>query len=130
MPARIVVVHDDDSFLSDVVRILQSAGYDVAGFSETTAALCALEAAERIEILITSIAFPEGMPHGVALARMTRTKRRGVKVLFIARPEVIEHAEGVGEIFVMPVTAEAVLAKVSEMLAKTNGAVEHPPADG
>ena len=130
MPARIVVVHDDDSFLSYVVRALQSAGYDVAGFLETTAALCALEAAERIEILITRVAFPEGMPHGVALARMARTKRRGVKILFIARPEMIEHAEGVGEILVMPVTAEAVLAKVSEMLAQSNGAVERPPADG
>jgi DNA-binding NtrC family response regulator len=44
MPARVVVVHDDAGILGDLVNALHRAGYDVAGFSETRAALAAVEA--------------------------------------------------------------------------------------
>ena len=124
MPARVVVVHDDASFLNYLVSALQGAGYDVTAFSDSIAALYALEAAERVEILITRITFPEGTPHGVSLALMARTKRRVVKVLFVVRPEMVHHAEGVGEILVMPVTAEALLEKVKEMLAPSDRPTE------
>ena len=117
MTARLVVVHDDPSFLDGTVAALQGAGYDVAAFSQSMAALGALESAQRVDMLITRVVFPEGTPHGVALALMAQTKRPGVKVLFTARPEMAPYTEDIGEVLVAPVTAEAVLAKVREMLA-------------
>jgi DNA-binding NtrC family response regulator len=116
MQARVVVVHDDPTFLNYVVSALQGADYDAFGYTETMAALDALETAEHVEVLITRITFPEGTPHGVSLALMARIKRPGLKVLFVVRPEMIHHAQRVGEILVMPVTAGAVVAKVGEML--------------
>ena len=118
MPAHVVVVHDDLSFLDDIVSALQRADYDVVGFSDSMAALSAIENARRVDVLVTRVKFPEGTPHGVALALMARTKQPGIKVLFTARPDMAPHTEDVGEVLVAPVTAETVLAKVREMLAE------------
>ena len=116
MPASVIVVHDDPAFLDDTVSVLRHAGYDVAGFSQSPAALDALEAAQRVEILVTRVLFPQGTPHGVALARMARLKRPGIKVLFLVRPDLVSHTEGVGDALLLPVTADEVVAKVRAML--------------
>ena len=42
---------------------------------------------------------------------------------------MIEHAEGIGEILVAPVTTEAVVAKVRQMLGESNGDAVAPPPD-
>jgi DNA-binding NtrC family response regulator len=117
MPARVVVVHDDATFLDDTVSALQGAGYDVAGFSQSMAAIEALQAAaQRVEILITRIRFPEGMPHGVSLALMARRKRPGIKVLFTVQRDMVPHAQEIGEVLIAPIAADEVVAKVREML--------------
>ena len=77
MPARIVVVHDEPHFREFVVTALLEAGYDTKAFTGSMAAIEALEAAQRIELLITRVRFPEGTPHGVSLASMALTKKRG-----------------------------------------------------
>ncbi len=105
-----------------MVSALRRAGHDVAGFSQSPPALDALEAAQRVDILITCMVFLEGTPHGVALGRMARHKRPDIKVLFITRPHLVSHAEGVGEVLAMPVTADEVVTKVREMLRQTDAA--------
>jgi DNA-binding NtrC family response regulator len=130
MPASIVVVHDDPSFLDDTVRALRRVGYDAAGFLQSMAALDALEAAERVEVLVTRVTFPDGTPHGIALARMARRKRPCIKVLFIIRPEWISHTEGLGAALLIPVTADDVVAKVGAILGETNSDAGETPAGG
>ena len=53
------------------------AGYDIKVFRGSMEAIEALEAAERIQLLITRVSFPEGTPNGVSLARMAKVKKRG-----------------------------------------------------
>ena len=120
MPARIVVVHDEPKFRDSVVTALQAAGYDTKAFAGSMEALDALETAQRIELLITRVTFPEGTPNGVALARMARVKKRGVRVLFAARDENREHTEGVGEFVAVPVTGPEIVARVKRMLAQVD----------
>ena len=117
MPARIVVAHDDPEFRETTVTALQAAGYDVIAFDGSMAAIDALEAAARVELLITRVAYPEGTPNGISLARMARVKKSGVRVLFTARDENREHTEGIGEFLAVPVTGEALVATVRRMLA-------------
>jgi DNA-binding NtrC family response regulator len=117
MPARIVVVHDNPVF-SECVTALQAAGYDVKSFAGSMEALDALEATERLELLITRAAFPEGTPNGVSLARMARMKKPGIRVLFVALAENQEYTEGVGEFLPLPVTGSEILATVKRMLAE------------
>lgn len=118
MPARIVLVHDDPEFSECVATAMQAAGYDIKVFTGSMKAIEALEAAERIELLITRVSFPNGTPNGVSLARMAKMKKRGIRVLFIARDENREHTEGVGEFLPVPITGPEVLATVRRMLVE------------
>jgi len=117
MPARVVVVHDEASIRDEFVSALHRAGYKVAGFSETRTALAVIEAGGHIELLITRVTFPKGTQHGVSLALMARLKRPNLKVLFVARQELVEYTHGVGEVLQTPVLADDVVTKVQEMLS-------------
>ena len=117
MPARIVIVHDDEEFTRNTVAALQSAGHDVAFFKDPMLAHDAIEAAQRVEVLITRVAFPPGRSNGVSLARMTRSKRPGVKVLFVALEEYESLAEGLGAFLPLSASAETVAVTVERMLA-------------
>ena len=90
----------------------------VVAFADTMSATDALQAAQRIELLITRIIFPPGQPNGVSLPRMARVKRPGVKIMFAARPETREHTEGVGEFQPAPATPAEIVEKVERMLAE------------
>ena len=116
MPARIVVVHDDRDFLGSMITALQIAGYDVVGFADTMSALTALEHASQLELLITRVEYEPGQPHGIALARMARSRRPQVKVLFVALMEHEDRTAGLGEFLEMPSEPQDVVKKVIYML--------------
>ena len=118
MPAQIVLAHDDAEFVENAVMALRDAGYEVTAFTDAMSALAALEAAQRVEVLITRAQFPEGQLNGVALALMARRKRPGVKVLFVALPETQEHTEGVGEFLPTPARADDVVKVVDRLVSQ------------
>jgi DNA-binding response OmpR family regulator len=80
MPARIVIVHDEPDFADPLTATLRSEGHDVATFTDPTIGLDALDAARRVELLITCVNFPPGKPNGVSLARMARYRRPDIRV--------------------------------------------------
>jgi DNA-binding NtrC family response regulator len=118
MPARIVVVHDDRDFREGALTALAAAGYDIAVFTGSMEAIGAFQVAERIELLITRVVFPEGTPNGVSLARMAKVKKPGIRILVSARDENREHTEGVGEFLPVPVTGPEIVAAVKRMLVE------------
>jgi DNA-binding NtrC family response regulator len=54
------MAHDDSEFVETTVKALRLAGLDVLGFASSMSALEALEAAQRVEVPITLVRFPEG----------------------------------------------------------------------
>jgi hypothetical protein len=60
VPARIVIVHDDEGLVTGVVAALRTAGHDVAAFKDPLLAHDAIEAAQRVEVLVTRVEFPPG----------------------------------------------------------------------
>jgi DNA-binding NtrC family response regulator len=116
MPARIVVVLDDPGIADQIAAAFADAAYDAMAFANPMTALDALEKAERTDLLITSPNFAPGQPNGVALARMTRLRRPGLKVLFIGPDEVAEHTVGIGEFMPSVVTVPQVLERAMQML--------------
>lgn len=116
MPAKIVVVHDDEDFTGSLVAALQAAGHDVAVFKDPLLAHDALEAAQRVEVLITRVEFPPGRSNGLSLARMTRVRRPGVKVLFVASDEYRSDVEGLGAFLPLSTSVQGVAALVEQML--------------
>src|SRR6267154_2280999 len=101
MPATIVVVHEDPIFRTELHRALLAVGHDTTTFSNPTLALTALRMAQKTEVLITSVQFGD-QPVGLSLARVARSARPGVKVIFTALPRFQSFAEGFGEFVAMP----------------------------
>jgi DNA-binding NtrC family response regulator len=122
MPARIVVVYDEPACLDEAVSALSLAGHDPVGFTDTMAALRALDAPQQVSLLITRMRFPPGRPQGISLARVLKTKRPELKILFTAQPELAEHAEGIGEFLALPVSMTALVATVDRILRSCAGA--------
>jgi DNA-binding NtrC family response regulator len=119
MPARIVIVHDEPGFTERIAAALRGNGHDVASFVDPIEALDALQDAQRIEVLVTRLSFPDGRSNGVSLALMARARRSDIKVLFAGAEENRAHAEGLGEFLPLPVTAPSVVAAVKRLLTKT-----------
>jgi DNA-binding NtrC family response regulator len=116
MPASVVLVHDDLDFVDQLTVALRLAGYDVISFVDPMAALNALDTSRWLEVLVTRVDFGLGKMNGVALARMARFKRPGIRVLFTALPEFANYAEGLGKFMPMPVSVPAVVDSVLGML--------------
>jgi DNA-binding NtrC family response regulator len=109
MPARIVIIHDEQDFADSLTVALRLAGHDVATFTDPTAGLDALDEARHVELLITRAYFPPGQPNGVSLARMARYKRPGIRVVFAALPEFAEYTDGLGEFVALPASVPDVM---------------------
>jgi DNA-binding NtrC family response regulator len=115
MPANIILVHDDLTFVAEVVDALKSIGHNIAAFSDPLDAMNPIQAIARIDILITRVHFASGRGNGVALAGWARIRRPGVKVLFTVAPENIDHVEEVGEFVVAPIQIPELVAIVTKL---------------
>jgi DNA-binding NtrC family response regulator len=116
MPACVVVVHDEPEFLEQLTYALNLAGHTVMTFANPLEAWDVFKADGTLEVLVTRVRFGAGQPHGIALARMARSKRPGIRVLFAALPEYAEDAEGLGEFMPMPVNITDVAAAVEILI--------------
>jgi two-component SAPR family response regulator len=121
MPAKIVIVHNEVAFSTPLATILDAAGHTVSAFADPITALDALEAAEKAEVLVTRVNFGPGKPHGVALARMARSKRPSIQVLFIGMPDEADHTDGLGAFLPAPGAVPEVVRAVERLLTPTRG---------
>jgi len=117
MPNRVVLVHSDQGFVSEALSALSEYHPHITAFTDPLEALGALQNAEKSELLIVGTEFAPGKPHGIALARMVRMKRPDTKVIFLGPPEHQEHANGLGEFMVEPISA-AELAAAAKALVR------------
>lgn len=88
----------------------------LTAFADPMAALECSEAPGRLDILITRVDFGRGQLNGIALGRMVRAKRADIQVLFAARPEFAEYAEGVGNYMALPVKVPDIVDTVRVLL--------------
>jgi DNA-binding NtrC family response regulator len=116
MPACIVVVHDNPRFLDHLGTALKVKGHDAALFADPLEAWDALEQAKRVEVLVTRIQFAPGRSNGAALARMARSKRPEIRILFIALPKFASEVAELGEFMPYPSNPSDVVAAVKRLL--------------
>lgn len=122
MPARVVVVYDDREFVEQLATAIGVAGYDVAVFIDPMDALNALDTRDAfdtwrtLEVLVTRVRFAPGKLNGVALSRMARSKRPGIRVLFAALPEFAEYVEGLGKFMPLPVSVPDIVDAVRSLV--------------
>jgi signal transduction histidine kinase/CheY-like chemotaxis protein len=80
MPTRVLVVEDDADVIGAVVETLRDAGFEVVTASTGAAALAALKADPRIQVLFSDVMMPGGVD-GMRLAEAGLQARPGLKVL-------------------------------------------------
>jgi hypothetical protein len=116
MPAEVVVVLQDATLASNTAEALQALGRNAVAIQDPMAALSTLEAARRIDLLVTSGDFAPGKPNGLALARMTRMKRPDLQVVFVGPTTLADIVTSTGAFIPTPTTASEIAIIVEQMI--------------
>jgi DNA-binding NtrC family response regulator len=116
MPAPVIVVHPDLNTRNLALSTLRAAGLEVVGFDDPTAMLDIVETDGRARVLVTSVNFAPGKLNGVALVRMLKYKRQGMKAVFLATPEDADDVDTEGVILQQPLDAAALTDTVARLL--------------
>ena len=116
-PARILVVDDDVVFREATARVLRAAGFEVSLAPDHRLALEDLESTRPIDLLITDIVMPDHV-NGVALSRMARMRRPGLKVIYLTGYDIqgLED-EADGPVLRKPIDDEQLVTEVRRILA-------------
>ncbi len=118
MPAPVIVVHPEPDTRDLALVTLRAAGHEVVGFDDPMVTLDTVEYDSRLRVLVTGIDFGDRKLNGVALARMLRYKRPGVRAVFVASGESSGHAEGVGPVLATPLDPQALVNVVGDLLSQ------------
>lgn len=111
----ILLVDDDEVFRESMATLLRSAGYDVRPAPDYRLALQVLEGADPVDLLVLDIVMPERV-NGMALGRMARLRRPGLKILYISGYDIPGlEAEALGPIIRKPVENEQLLAEIARL---------------
>ncbi len=114
---RILIFEDDPGYAEALGALLRRAGYELVIATHFSTALQALGDARPPDLLIADIVMPPGQVNGLAMARMARMKRRGIRVLYMTGYDISRaESEAFGPILRKPVTDEQMLAQVDRLL--------------
>jgi len=118
--ARILLVEDDPVFAYVVTRSLSADGHDVVVCQDPIKALVELESDRPVDILVTDVRLPVGMPHGFSLGRMAKLRRPALPVIFMTGfPDILRHERTPpGPVMVKPIAPDALIAAVSDELSR------------
>jgi CheY-like chemotaxis protein len=112
----ILLVEDDEALGYSLARQLETRGYKVTAVSSTMAALTILDSDCEIDLVLTDLVMPQGQPSGLALGRMARMKRRGVKLVFISGYDLDENSLP-GRLFRKPVDVDGLMTEIGTLLS-------------
>jgi len=114
---HILLVEDDEAASAAFCRILRGAGYEVTAASDFRLALETLEADQPLHLLLVDIVMP-GSVNGLALSRMARMRRQGLKVIYLTGFHIPgAEREALGPILRKPIDEAQLLAEVERELA-------------
>ena len=81
--ARVLLLEDDREVRQMAARMLEEAGFRVIAVADADAARAALDAAERLDLLLSDVLLPDGAT-GTAFAREARRLHPELKVVFMS----------------------------------------------
>lgn len=114
--ATVLLVEDDEAARISIAGLLRHAGYTVHVAPDYRLALSLLECAQPIDLLVTDIVMPDRV-NGLALARMARLRRPGIKLLYITGYDIPRlTAEALGPVVRKPFADEEFLNAVHQLL--------------
>jgi CheY-like chemotaxis protein len=117
---RVLLVDDEANFLAMTAQVLSRLGYDPVSFSDSHAALAALEAAPHsFDVVVTDDVMP-GLT-GTGLASLLRQRRRELPIVLVSGysgPIMAQRAfaAGVSELLVKPLQSRDIAAALARVL--------------
>src|SRR4051812_14578770 len=109
---HILVVDDDPTLGEALCQVLCGEGYNAARATEFRAALEILEGEQPIDLLLVDIVMPDSV-NGIALSRMARLRRRGIKVIYLTGYSIPgAEREALGPILRKPVDNQVLIEEV------------------
>jgi len=114
---NVLVVDDDEAFGHAALQILEQAGFTVHVEPDYREALVMLEGIGAIDLLIADIVMPKRV-NGLALARMARMRRPGMKVIYVTGYDIpgVED-EALGIVLRKPVDNDRLIQEVARAVA-------------
>lgn len=111
------MVEDDLVFGEAAAKVLREAGFEVFLAPDYRLALQDLESTRAIDLLITDLVMPHRV-NGIALSRMARMRRHGLKVMYVTGYDLpgVEK-EALGPILRKPIENDRFVAEVRRVLA-------------
>ncbi len=116
----VVVVDDEPTVRMLVCEVLSDLGYNAIEAEDGPSGLRALDAADRVDLLITDVGLPGGL-NGRQVADAARQRRPGLKVLFItgfAENAVLNHGHLDPGMHVMtkPFAMESLAVRIRDLI--------------
>ncbi len=118
--AKIMLVDDDEDVRNTLARMLEGDGHEIVPAANGNEALDVLDKGEPLDLLLTDVIMP-GL-NGFNLARMARTRRPRIKVLYLTgyhQQTVALRDEGTkyGKLLVKPIRAADLRQEVNTALS-------------
>jgi CheY-like chemotaxis protein len=115
--AHILVVDDDPTFGEALCQVLRCSGYGATLATNFPPALAILDSQQPVDLLLIDIVMPESV-NGIALSRMARLRRRGLKVIYLTGYDLpgIDH-EPLGPILRKPVDNQVLIQEIHRALS-------------
>jgi CheY-like chemotaxis protein len=113
---HVLLVDDDRLFREASAEQLRAAGYVVDQAPDHRDALDLLDGGRPVDVLCTDIVMPEGMG-GLALARLARARRPGLKILYVTGYDIAARHDVNGLVLRKPVLPQDLLSGVERMIA-------------
>jgi CheY-like chemotaxis protein len=114
---NVLLVEDDAFFRESSASGLRQAGYTVHLAADHRSALDILNDERPIDIMCTDVVMPEGLG-GVALARLARMRRPGLKIIYVTGyeiPGLKDRAKG--PVLLKPIATAQLVAEIGRLMA-------------
>jgi DNA-binding NtrC family response regulator len=113
---HILLVDDDEGFREAGSQLLRAAGYEVRLAPDFRLALQILESDEPIDLLVVDIVMPDRV-NGLALARMARLRRPGLKTLYVSGYDLTNVGEqALGPILRKPIDNDQLIEEIRRLI--------------
>ena len=112
----ILLVDDDTAWGEATAELLRRKGFSVVVAPDHRLALAELESERPVDVLIADIVMPRHV-NGIALSRMARMRRAGIKVIYMTAYDVPgAEDEALGPILRKPIDGEQLASEVHRVL--------------
>jgi CheY-like chemotaxis protein len=119
MAANILVVEDDEATGRLIRRGLEAAGHRVRVFAHAADALDAIDGGATFDLYLLDVTMPAGELHGLALARMIKTRSGDARIIFVTgNPDLVSGPDKeLGPVVAKPIDFIELLKEIERLLA-------------